>query len=54
MQYETVKVLWEYDKKNSLTNALLLWVLITGILRNKKIFEETHSDSKDDLRDLEK
>ena len=43
-QFEVVKVLWRYDKKNSLTNALLLWIMVEGILqRKKKMFKRKHS-----------
>ena len=42
LEVEFVNVLWKYDKKNCLTNALLLWMLIEGILR-EGIFKERHS-----------
>ena len=31
MQLEFLKILWLYDKKNCLTNAVLIWVLIDGV-----------------------
>ena len=50
MEFDVVKVLWRYDKKNSLTNALLLWILTEGILK-KGIFSRTDSvDEFDNLK----
>jgi len=49
MQLEFVKLLWSYDKKNSLANALLLWILIDGILKEGIFGSE---NSVDDLMSL--
>ena len=49
MQLEFVKLLWCYDKKNSLANALLLWILTDGILKEGIFGSE---NSVDDLMAL--
>ena len=51
MQFDFVKALWFYDKKNSLTNGILLWVLIEGI-HNEHVF--TKKDSSDIFHDFKK
>ena len=42
MQFEIVKVLWLYDKKNCFTNIVLIWVLIEGV-RKEGIFDNRDS-----------
>ena len=49
MQLDFVKALWWYDKKNSLTNALLIWILVKGIIKEGIFGTE---NSVDDLLDL--
>ena len=44
MQFEFVKALWFYDKKNSLTNGMLLWVLIQGIYDGHFFTKKDSSD----------
>ena len=50
MQFDIVKVLWRYDKKNSLTNALLLWILTEGILKKGILSRKDSIDEFDNLK----
>ena len=45
MKFKFVKILWRYDKKNSFTNSLLLWIIIKHIL-DKKIVEDSEVGDK--------
>ena len=49
MQLNFVKLLWRYDKKNAVANALLLWILLKGIFK-ERIF--SRENSFDDLMAL--
>jgi len=42
--FEFVKVLWIFERKNALTNALLLWIITNAIIEGRdKIFQRRHS-----------
>ena len=50
MKFESVKVLWLYDKKNCLTNTVLLWVLMNGIVREGVFYNRDSIDVFESLR----
>ena len=43
MQFEFVKMLWEFDKQNIIVNAVMIWILVTGILKLKIFARESGS-----------
>ena len=44
MQLKLVEVFWRYDKKNSLANALLLWIITKGIIHENIFGSENSAD----------
>ena len=44
MQLDFVKMLWKYDKENVLVNAVMIWILINGILKEKIFARENATD----------
>ena len=44
MQLDFVKMLWKFDKENILENAVMIWILINGILKEKIFAREYAAD----------
>ena len=52
MQLEFVKILWRYDKRNAMTNGLMLWMLISGILKENIFKDEGLEEHADKLNKM--
>jgi len=52
MQLEFVKVLWRYDKRNAMTNGLILWILIKGIIKENIFGDESLVEEVNKLNKL--
>ena len=44
LHMDFVRMLWEYDKQNMLVNAVMIWILINGILKEKIYARESGFD----------
>ena len=44
MQLDFVKMLWKYDKEKILVNAVMIWILINGILKEKIFARESAAE----------
>ena len=51
MQLDFVKMLWINDKENILVNAIMIWILINGILKEKIFAREYAADDLTKLKD---
>ena len=52
MQLEFVKLLWRYDKRNGLTNGLILWILIKGVLKENIFGDEEFVEQANKLNEM--